>query len=305
MYPRLDSADVEIVRAQLLSAASQREDTPDDLAAHLADSLAYAGHPYARQPTGTVRSLSAITRAALRRYETEQMVTSRMLLVVVGNVERAQVERLVASTIGRLPAGDYRWTLPPEPAPRATALAVAPRALPTNYILGRYAGPAAASPDYQALRVATAVLTGRLFSEIRSRRNLTYAVEAPFEERAIATGGLYVTTVSPDTTLALMRAEVARLKQELIAPDALRRLVQGFLTQYFLETETNAEQGDFLARAELYRGDYRAADRFEEELRRVTPDDVRRAARTYIRDVRWAYVGDPGRLTRSRFDFEP
>ncbi|MEJ7810777.1 MAG: pitrilysin family protein, partial [Gemmatimonadaceae bacterium] len=298
--PSLDSGEVELVRAQMLAGARALRDSPDELVEYLADSAAFAGHPYALAAGGTERSLARISLPDLRRYRDSQLVTSRMLLVVVGNVERARVERLVAATIGKLPRGAYKWAPPPDPGARTAGLTVVQRALPTNYLRAYYTGPSASSPDYQALRVASAVLTGRLFTEIRSRRNLTYAVEAPFVERAISAGGLYVTTVSPDTTVALMRSEVARLKANLIDPVGLARLVQGFITEYFLNTETNAEQGDFLARAELYRGDYRVADRFVDEMRRVTPGDVRRVATKYMRDMRWVLVGDPSRLNRAR-----
>jgi zinc protease len=297
MAPTLDSSEAELVRTRLLSAVRQRRDSPDALLQYLADSAAFAGHPYALSPTGTERSVSAITLGDLRRYHAAQMVTSRMLLVVVGNVERARVERLVGQTLARLPKGSYAWSAPAVPSPQKTGVVIEPRPLPTNYILGYYNGPPAASPDYQALRIATAALGGRLFAEIRSRRNLSYVVSAPFVERAVSAGGFYVTTVSPDTTLKLMRQEVLDLQNRYIDPDGLERLVQQFITEYFLDNETNSDQADFLARAQLYRGDYRAADRFVDELRRVTPTDVQRVARRYMHGVTFAYVGDPRRIS--------
>ena len=93
------------------------------------------------------------------------MVTSRMLLVVVGNVERARIEKLVAPTLGTLPHGNYKWTPPPDPLARPADVVFVQRPLPTNYLLGYYAGPRSTSPDYQALRIATSVLSGRLFTE--------------------------------------------------------------------------------------------------------------------------------------------
>ena len=125
-----------------------------------------------------------------------------MLLVVVGNVDRAQVERLVRATISTLPRGSYKWTAPPPPPPGGFMVSMDNRQLPTNYLMGYAPGPAATDPDYVALRVATAVLSGRLFTEVRSRRNLSYAVESPFLERAYAIGGLYVTTVAPTGTIS-------------------------------------------------------------------------------------------------------
>lgn len=304
MEPRLDSADVEILRAQMLAAVRQREDDPDVLVEHLADSVAFDGHPYALPPVGTERSLTRLSVGDLRRYHEAQMVKSRMLLVVVGNVSRAKVERLVLQTLARLPAGSYAWTLPDTLPRRPSGVKVVGRALPTNYILGLYAGPQGGTREYHALRIATAILSGQLFGEVRSRRNLTYAVDAPFVERAVAVGGLYVTTVSPEETLNVMLQVLKGLKNGWVDSEALERLIQQFTTKYFLDNESAAAQADFLARAHLYHGDYRVADRFSEELRQVTPADIRTAADRFMRDVQFVYIGDSKRaptVTMSRF----
>jgi zinc protease len=302
MYPTLDSAEAELVRDQLLSAARQQRLHPDAALRILADSLLYTGHPYAMATEGTEQSLSTMRVSTLRDYLTKQFVKSRMLLVVVGNVERPRLEALVRSTIAKLPAGNYRWTPPPPVRSIERGSYVERQQLPTNYIIGYYAGPPASNVDYNALRIATAVLSGRLFTEVRSKRNLSYAVDAPFIERALATGGVYVTTVAPDQVLRIMRDEITELQNDLVDPAGLRRLVQQFLTDYFLKNETNNDQATFLARAALYEGDYQAADRFVDDLRRIRPDDVRRVAREYMRNFRFVYLGDPAKLSREMFD---
>ena len=299
MAPTLDASEFALVRDQFLTIAREKNTQPDDAATVLADSLLYLNHPNAVSPTGTPEAISAITVAQLKQYHTQQFVTSRMLLVVVGNVDRAQVERLVRATLSTMPHGTYKWTSPPPVTTTGRALAIDNRALPTNYLLGYVPGPPATDPDYSALRVATAVLSGRLFTEVRSRRNLSYAVEAPFLERGHAIGGLYVTTVDPNQVLRIMRQELTTLQTESVDPVGLKRLEQQFITEYYLKNETNADQANALARAELYQGDYRAAGRFMEGLRRVTPDDVRRVARKYLKDFRFAYVGDAAKLDRA------
>src|SRR5437870_12075230 len=99
-----------------------------------------------------------------------------------------------------------------------------------------------------------------------------------------------------------MRTEITRLQNDMIDREGLDRLVEQFITEYFLKNETNADQATFLARAAIYQGDYRLADQFVADLRRVRPDDIRRAARQYIRNFSFAYVGDPARLDRSLLD---
>jgi zinc protease len=226
------------------------------------------------------------------------MLKSRMLIVVVGDVTRAHLESLVHATLGKLPAGSYKWSLP-DPVPTAPSSAVlVQRELPTNYLLGYVAGPLASSADYTALRVAATVLTGQMFAEIRGRQNLTYDVHAPFLERAASASGLYVTTVAPDTTLKLMRLFIQQLQRETVTTEGLQRLELQFITQYFLDNETNASQADFLARSQLYQGDYRHAMSFVRDLRSVTPAAVQAAARKYMKDFHWAYLGDTTKANR-------
>jgi zinc protease len=300
MAPRLDPAEVELVREQFVTATRQRKDSPDALLDYLADSIAFSGHPYALEPTGTEESLTSISTSALKSYHASQFVTSRMMLVVVGNVSRTKVEKLVRETLGRMPKGNYVWTLPDPPADLPSAYVVEKRTLPTNYLQGYFHGPKATSKDYPALRLACAVLSGRLFAEVRGRRNLTYSVNAPFVERAFSLGGLYVTTTQPDEVLTIMQQQITSLRDGTITEDGLDRLVQQFIVTYFLDNETNADQANMLARAELYQGDFRRAAQFVEELRAVTPDQIQQAARTYMSKVRWAYVGDPSKVTPAR-----
>ena len=266
---------------------------------YLADSVAFAGHPYALSAVGTERSLAAITLKDLKEFQREQMVKSRMLLVIVGNVPRARIEHLVRESLGTLPAGSYEWRVPlAGPERQGASVHIVSRRLPTNYILGWWSGPPAGHADVPALRVASAILSGRLFNEIRSKRNLTYAVEARFRDRARVSGGLYVTTTRPDTTLKIMRNELQNLQMFTLPTEYLAPLTQQFITEYFLDNETSGAQADFLARAELYQGDYRAGERFVDALRAVTGDDVRRVANQWMRTIRFAYVGNPGQVNR-------
>ena len=61
--------------------------------------------------------------------------------------------------------------------------------------------------------------------------------------------------LAPDTTLKLMRAAIVDLQQGMLDPVGLKQLEEQFITEYFLDNETNAAQADFLARSQLYEGD--------------------------------------------------
>lgn len=301
MHPSLGAKDVALVRARASARIRQRMDNPDGYVSLLADSVAYAGHPYALQPDGTEASLAALDSAALARYVAEQMVTSRMLLVVVGNVSRAQVEAAVTRTLAALPAGAYVWTLPPVRPRTASSVALMPRPLATNYVLGYFDGPPASDPDYPAFRVATALLSARINYAVREQRGLSYTAGAPFLERGVAAGGVYVTTTAPGRVLPIIKAQVDSIRRLSYEGVSMRYFTDQFVLDYLAENMNSVAQADFLARAQLYRGDYRKATQAMEEIRGVTAPRVKAAATRYFAGVRFVYLGDTTRVQRAAF----
>jgi zinc protease len=89
------------------------------------------------------------------------------------------------------------------------------------------------------------------------------------------------------------------MQNTLLDPENLNVIVQQFITEYYLNNETDAEQANQIARAELYGGDYRLAEKFVDQLRAVSPTDIRDASRKYMRGTHFAYVGDSTRVTRA------
>jgi zinc protease len=295
MDPALDPADVEIVRSRMLRAARSRRSHPDALLGVLADSVAFAGHVYAHDPKGSIESLTALTPAMLREYHAAQVVRSRMLVVVVGNVSRAQVEAAVQRTFAHLPAGSYRWSLPPTwPALKASVTSI-PQQLPTNYVLGYYAGPRSDSRDYLPFLVATRILGGVAGATIREA-GLSYAPAAPFLERGASGGGIYVSTVRADTTMKIFNSSVEWMREMMVNRADLQRYLRGFITEYHSNNESVEGQADFLARYELLRGDWRAAGSYMTEMRAMSNADIRRAARQYIRNIQYVYIGNTERV---------
>src|SRR5437667_12746321 len=125
----------------------------------------------------------------MRAYARDQMITSRMLLVIVGNVERAHAESLVTATLGQLPHGDYHWVLPP-PAPKIPARwLVEHRLIPTKYILAYFTGPPPTERSYWSFRVATALLSSQLHYVIRTQRRLSCDVYEPVIAPPLPIGG--------------------------------------------------------------------------------------------------------------------
>jgi zinc protease len=299
LKPTFPAAEIEIVRGQMVDAARRRSDDPDSYLTYLADSLFYAGHPYAAVVAGTPASLASITRDALAARHKERMTKENLLIVVVGNVSRSDLTSKIQSAFGGLPATGGRagavtaiTTVTPE-------LVTVQRDLPTNYITGFYAAPSLGDPDYTAFRAATDMLSDRLFEEVRTKRNMTYAVGAGLSTRRSNRGQLYVTAVAPDTTMKVIFSTVKELQTGALDPARVAENANASLTNYLMGQETNMGQASALGLWELSGGGWQNYNRFIESYKRVTAADIQRVARKYMSKARFVVIGDPAKVTRS------
>ena len=301
LHPTYPAAEVDVVRAQLVDAAKRIPDDPDSYVTYLADSSLFAGHPYAARPTGTPASLASITRQALVDWHNRRFTKENLLLVVVGNVNRDDLTRKITASFGSLPARGGSAASPPALGTVSPDVVIVKRELPTNYILGLFAAPPPSSSDYAAMTVATDILSHRLFEEVRTKRNLSYAVFSGLDNRAANFGQLYVTAVDPDTTIKVMFAEVRRLQREPLSQADLAEEVNTFLTQFWIQQQSNMGQARQLGLFELLGGGWHNLDRYAEAVRRVTPADVQRVASQYLQHARFAVIGDEAKIGKPLF----
>jgi predicted Zn-dependent peptidase len=229
------------------------------------------------------------------------MQTSRLLLVLVGDLDPETVRARVAASFGKLPRGDYKpRPLPPLSFPVAS-VDVTPMPLPTNYVSGVFAAPSPSAPDIYAMRVASSILQQRVFTEVRVRRNLAYSPEAFLSTQGANVGGLYVTTKDINQSVRVMLEEVRKLQTEPVSAEELQSSTQQFLTRYYMGEETNAAQAGELAQYELIGGGWRNAFLFLDRVRAVTPADVQRVARAYMHNLRFVVIGDPRSVDKNIF----
>jgi zinc protease len=301
LHPSFTTEDFERVKSRMIVSRSDDEDTPDSFLQVLQSKVVYAGHPYLNNPSGTAASVRSLTLDDVKRYHAKMMQTSRLMLVVVGDVDPAEIRRKVEASLGKLPRGDYRAEPPPQLSFRTPTLAVTERQLPTNYIQGVFAAPPPTSPDYYAMRVASTVLQSRVFTVVRVRHQLSYAPDAFLYSQGANLGGISVTSVDANQSVQLMLREIARLQSEEVSPEEIKGTAQHFLTRYYMGQETNAAQAGELAQAELIGGGWRNAAVFIDRLRAVTPADVKRAANTYMRNLQFVVLGDPRKIDKGVF----
>ena len=299
LNPTFAPDDVDRIKSAILAGLRNETASPDSALGSLEEKVVYAGHPYANGPAGTIETVSKLTPADLRAYHKTLLQTSRLLLVIVGDADPAQIKRLVTASFGKLPKGTYRDTPTPKIEFAKPSLDTTQRSLNTNYVKGVFAAPSIADPDYCAMRVAMAILQGHVYQEVRIKRNLSYAPNAEMGSRAANTAEIYVTSIDANQSVDLMLKEIKALQSGALDQGEFEGVPGYFLTTYYIDQETNGAQAADLARYELFGGGWKKSFEFLNGVRSVTARDVQAAANKYMKNLRFIYIGNTAEINRT------
>ncbi len=300
LTPALPASEIDLVRQKMLAGLKRQLESPDGQLALLGEKALFSGQPYERRAGGTLQSVAGLTRDAAARHLAKVRETGHLLVVVAGDVDPAEVARKARAAFGALPRGTFHDELPAPPSFTKAGVLAEKRALETNYVASLFPAPHAGAPEYPAARVALDLLRYRLFEEVRTKRNLSYAPMAALQNGGVSYGELYVTAVDPKTTLKVMADEVERLKAKKATVKELTDTKEQYLSALYDRTQTTDSQVLFLTAWRIYAGDFREARKIAERIRGVTPEQVQTFAKKYLVNMQTAYVGDPAKLPADR-----
>src|SRR5262249_1474588 len=119
--PHFDDTDVERIRSQIISGLHRDTTSPNALAGRKFLEMAYDGHPYGRQASGTLESVPTTTVADMKDYVGRVIAKDTLKIAVVGDIAPATLGKLIAQPFGGFPAkaslvriGDVEATRPPQ-----------------------------------------------------------------------------------------------------------------------------------------------------------------------------------------------
>jgi len=296
--PAFAPEEIERQKQQVISNLRVNQGDPDYIASVLFDRLVYGFHPYGLPNSGTPETLAAITRADLQAYHRRNFVPNNMILAIVGDVTSPEAFAAAQRVFGGWPRGEIeplKIVEPPAPT-RRIVIVDKPDAVQTEIRVGQLAIPRK-HQDYLAWDLAVKILGGeganRLHRVLRSERGLTYGAAADTEARKQAGDFVAETDTRTETTgeaLRLMVDEISKLQRDRVFERELSD-AQAYLAGSFpLTIETPNEIATQVLNVVFYDLPVEEIGTFRERVQRVTPDDILRVARFYVRPDRLSIV---------------
>jgi len=297
--PMLRPTDVDSERNVIVEELRMYRDQPQDRVHTLVDELLYPRHPLGWEVAGREEVVRAMTADRLRDFMQRGYAPSRTVVALAGPLRADEAIAAVDEALGGLAP---REIVPSKPAPRSgkphTKL-VGKRAEQTNLCVG-WRSVHTTHPDKFSIDMLNAVLgegmSSRLFLELREKRGLAYDVHSYDANYADAGHLVVYAGFAPqngaEVYQAIMR-EVARLRDELVPDVEIERVRDFAKGRMELRLEDTRGVSGWLAGQELFLGRVRSVEEVCAIIDGVTPADLQRVAREYLRPE-LAYVAAIG-----------
>lgn len=301
LKPRFDGKEFERIRQDAINFIRTNESFPDDAIDRMAKETAFKGKDYAKNPEGTVSSVEGITVAEAKKYWQSIFTRSRLVVVVVGDIDKAEIEKRISGLLVSVPAGKP-YTLKKEAyVPAANTFNAKERENATNYIRGITGGPMPGTDDYNAFVLAMRIFATRHFVEIRSKNGLSYAPQAWFSEGTTPYATISVTTTEPNKYVATARMLIDKIKNEGFKESELKNEKTGYLTGLYYHQETNEEQAYAIAKSEILYGGWKKALTIKDDIKKVSISQLNNVFNKYINNITWVYQGDPQKVNAGMY----
>jgi zinc protease len=296
--PTFAAEELERQRQQILSSLKVGYEDPDYVANLVFDRLVYGFNPYGKPDTGTPESIASISRDDLAAFHKRWFGANNAILAVVGDVSHEEAFAGALRAFGDWARVENAAAKPIEPPPPTRRVVVVdrPGAVQTEIRVGNIGLPRK-HPDFLAFDLAINILGGeggnRLHRVLRSDRGLTYGASA--DVHALKDSGNIVadTDTRSETTgeaLRLMVDEFWRLQRQRVSNEELAD-AQAYLTGSFpLTIETPSAIALQVLNAVFYGLDLNDLQTYRERVNAITPDDIQRVAREYLRPDRLSIV---------------
>ena len=300
--PSFDKGEFENIKAQMIANAQQGESDPDTHLRNTAMSSSFKGKPYERIPEGSPKSLEALTPEQAKTYYEGMRNTAKMFVVVVGDIDKKDLEKKISKLSDCVPQAAIRPLPFPDTKIGSSKYNEDSREIATNYVRGLMNAPKVGDDDEMAMRVAMSILGDHLWTEIRTKRNLSYAPGAYFPSAVLKDPYciLYVSTDKPNEAVQVMLDEIQMIRKDGFTEEELINKKGKFLTQYYMGQETNGSLGEALGKSEMTVG-WEAGEKRMEKVNSLTLAEINTAFKKYATAIEWTYLGDTSIVDKDVF----
>jgi len=248
--PTYDPKIVEREKQRTITNLLEAETKPEYVLERRFKKSVYGDYPLAYSPSA--KSIATVNADDLKQFHKQFYRGDRMIVSIVGDVDRAQANEIVRTLLQKVPeAGPAIAKIPGLPRSAVEPLAQREVQIPFDsqqaHIAMGMTAVTRSNPDYFPLLVGNYILGGggfvsRLMAEVREKRGLAYSVSsyfAPGKDTGIFQAGLQTKNDQAALALEVMSSTIAKFIADGPTPSELVAAKSNLMNGYPLRIDNN------------------------------------------------------------------
>jgi zinc protease len=284
--PHFDNADVERIRAQVMSGLRRETSNPTSLATRKFLEVAFGDHPYGRLANGNLESVARIDVADMKDYVRRVLAKDTLRIAVVGDVDPATLGKLLDQTFGGLPAKASLTPVADIEAAKPPQRAFIPLDVPQTVVTFGGPGIRRNDPNFMAGYVVNHILGGgglssRLYREVREKRGLAYSVYESLswmEHSSLFIGNTGTRADRAGETVDAITKEIRRMAEDGPTQQELDEAKSYLKGSQMLALDTSSKLASALLQYQLDKLPIDYIEKRNAIVDSVTLDDAKKAA---------------------------
>ncbi len=289
----LDDKMVESERGVVLSERiTSMENSNFSLLSEQVKGVAYLAHPYRWSVLGYESDIKNWRKSDLQTYFDTYYAPNNAIVVIAGDVETGQVKKLAKKYFEPIPRrAPPRPVHTREPEQLGEKRLYVHKDVSSPNILMVYHVPETGSKDYYALDMLNSILSvgnsSRLYKAVVDEKQLAVNIFT-FLPRALDPTLLYVYAicskgVDEETLENAVNEEIQKIVKDGVTEQELRKVKNLKLMEFYHAMETINGRANTIGSYEVFFGSYKELFNAPEEYEKVTPEDIKRVAGTYLK----------------------
>ena len=291
--PAFPRAELEKLRAQLLTGLAIRAEDTADMASMVFDNILFKGHPYSRPEDGFPETIEKIKRDDLVKFHREHYGPRGMVIAIVGGVKPEDAVKQVKRALGGWQTKNQKETPAlPHIKPLKRTISKHHRIVgksQSDLIIGTN-GPRRRDPEFMSASIGNNILgqfgmMGRIGDAVREKSGLAYYAYSSISA-GLGPGSWEVSAgVNPQNVkkaTGLILEELKRFVQEGVTADELADTKANFIGRLPLSLESNGGVANALLNIERHQLGLDYYHRYQALVQEVTAEDVLITARKFI-----------------------
>jgi zinc protease len=283
--PAFKQADFDREKNRTLAALKQREESPGELASLAFYHMLYPDHPYGHPTSGLIETVSALKTEDVKQFHQDYFVAANAIVVIVGNIDKAQAEKTADSLVADLPAGQKPEPLVDVAMPVKTAQQHIEFPSTQTHVLVGLPGTYRKDPDYFNLYAGNHILGGsglvsKLFKDIREKRGLAYSASSafvPLFRQGPFMISLQTRNDQTQQALKVLNNTLLDFIEKGPSEDELNAAKKNITGGFSMRFDTNKELASYVAMIGFYDLPLDYLDTFQEKIEQLTVRSVTEA----------------------------